>query len=175
MKTELRLLKNTQKYRKTPKGLLTNIYQRIKNRCLKYEYSLDFTLKDIHILFLNDKKFIKLFKFWEKNGYKYYDVPTIDRIDAYKGYEKNNIQILSWLENRKKGDKECAIKKWKPIIMTDMDGNKIKRFESIKRCANETGLNYSLIILVCQGKRNHTGGYKFIYDNPELLDGKATC
>jgi hypothetical protein len=117
-------------------------------------------------LFLKNKKFKKLFKEWEERGYKYYDKPSIDRIDAYKGYTKENIQILSWKENRIKGDKEVAIKKHKPVIMLEMDGVTIlNKFSSIKEAVAKTGLNQSLISHVCNGKRNHTGGYKFKFGN----------
>lgn len=165
MKTNLKLLKNTQEYRKTKKGILTNIYQHIKHRSFKYNYELNINLSQLHNMFLNDNKFDDIYNKWVKNGFKYYDKPSIDRINPYKGYDINNIQIMTWGENRKKGDIECAIKKHKPIIMYDFDKTEIKRFNSIKEAVVFTGLNQSLIVMVCQGKRTHTGGFVFKYEN----------
>ena len=99
----------------------------------------------------------------------YYDKPSVDRIDPNKGYEMDNIQILSWRENRRKGDKEVSLKKQKPIFVCDMTGTRLKRFNSIKEAVIKLGLNQSLVSSVLGGKRNHTGGYKFIYENSDLL------
>lgn len=169
MITNIQLLKNTAHYRKTPKGVLTNIYQHQKARCKKYGYELGYSLKELQALFLNDKKFLILYNQWVIKGYKYYNKPSIDRINADLGYIKKNIQIMNWRENRLKGNKEVAQKKWKPIIMLDMDNVKIKRFNSIKQAVIEMNLNQSLVSMVLAGQRNHTKGYKFIYENSELL------
>lgn len=156
-------------YRRTPKGVLTNIYQHIKERCSKYKYELGITLSDVHELYLYNQKFNLLYNAWVKNGFKFSDKPSIDRIDPYKGYTVENIQILSCSENRAKGVLEVAIKKHKPIIALDLKGNFIERFRSLKDAAILLNLNQGLISAVLTGKRTHTGGYKFVYENPELL------
>jgi len=165
----MKLLENTRRFRKTPKGVLTNIYQHQKERSKKYGYELGYTLKELHTIFLEDKKFLRIYRKWKKGGYKYYDKPSIDRKDADKGYIFENIQIMTWKQNRRKGDIEVSIKKWKPIIMCDMDGEEIKKFNSVKEATIKMGLNQSLISEVLGGKRNHTGGYKFIYENKNLI------
>ena len=48
---KLQLLKNTQKFRETPKGVLTNMYHKMKSR-----RDVEFSLNDFHDRFLNDKK-----------------------------------------------------------------------------------------------------------------------
>jgi len=147
---------------------LTNIYQHQKARSKKYGYELSYSLKELQF-YLTNKKFQELFKNWVEGGYMYYDKPSVDRINANRGYTLDNIQIMSWKENRRKGDKEVARKKWKPIIMCDMDGTHLKKYVSIKSAVEDTGYNQGLISMVLKGHRNHTGGFKFIYQNPELL------
>ena len=163
--TNQQLLKNTAQYRKTPRGVLTNIYQHQKARSKKYGYKIDYTLEELHKMFLEDRIFLKIHGEWAKKGFKYYDKPSIDRIDPNLGYLKSNIRVMTWEQNRRKGDIEVARKKWKPVIMCDMSGKRLCSFESIKRAAINMNLNQGLISEVVRGKRNHTGGYKFIYEN----------
>ncbi|MEK6880476.1 MAG: hypothetical protein AABY22_12745 [Nanoarchaeota archaeon] len=167
--TNQRLLENTRQFRKTPKGVLTNIYQHQKARSKRYGYELDYSLKELHKMFLQSNKFLRIWRKWKQNGYKYYDKPSIDRKDANVGYTKKNVQMMTWRQNRVKGNKEVSLKKLKPIIALDLDGNKVKAFPSIKSAVMALGLNQGLISSVLTGKRKHTGGYKFIYENPELL------
>ena len=90
MKTNLKLLENTRRYRKTKKGILTNIY----NRQIKKNIIVNYTLKELHNYFLNNKKFNRLYNEWIKNNYEKQFIPSIDRIDCKKGYNFNNIQCI---------------------------------------------------------------------------------
>jgi hypothetical protein len=51
----------------------------------------------------------------------------------------------------------------KKIIQFDLNMNKINFFDSIKKASNELNINDSLISACCKGKRNSTGGFKFMY------------
>jgi hypothetical protein len=158
-------MKNSvDKYRKTPKGLLTNIYSKMKERSLKNNRPLpNFSLLELHNKFLNDKEYMYIFDEWANNGYLTSYKPSIDRINPDLPYTLDNIQIMTWKNNREKGDLENSRRITTAIVMYDLDGNKIKEFESIKEAIKETGLNLGNIIACCQGKRNHTGNYKFKY------------
>lgn len=49
----------------------------------------------------------------------------------------------------------------KAVFQYDLDGNLIQEYSSIMDAYNETGIDFRLISLVCKGKRNSTGGYKW--------------
>jgi len=156
-------LRNTKKYRKTPKGVLTNLYNKQKERSKKRGFPMpDYSLKWLHETFLQDKLFLLLFRRWADRGYRYYDKPSIDRIDSKKPYRKDNIQILTWEENRKKGDNENKSITTE-VVMCNMDGKEIKTFPSIKSAVLETGVIQSGISMCCCGKRKHSGGYTWKY------------
>lgn len=153
-----------QRFRKTPKGVLTNIYNDQKTRCrLNGWDEPEYTLKEFHDIFLKNKKFIKLFGVWSRGGHEYYDKPSIDRKDCTKGYLKSNVQVLTWRENRKKGEVEKEILCGKSVIKFSMKGRKIEEYKSIKEAVRKTNCNQSLISLCCSGKRNHTGGFKWAF------------
>ena len=156
--------KPLMRYRISPKGVLTNIYHKQIERCKKKGVSLPtYSLNEFHERFLNDEKFQDIYSNWVNNGCQYYDKPSIDRIDPDKGYSMDNIQVLTWRENREKGDRENARRKTTAIVMFDRNGNKLREFESIKEAVKETNLHQGLIVAVCQGLRNHTGGFVFRY------------
>ena len=91
MTTNIQLLKNTQKYRKTKKGVLTNMYQHMKNR-----HKISFSLKEFQDRFISDKKFIRIYNEWVKSGYDKQFKPSLDRIDNKKEYTQENTQMMSW-------------------------------------------------------------------------------
>ncbi len=181
MKTNIKLLQNNRKYRKTPKGQLTNAFQHIKERSIKYNLELDFDLMYLHKKFLNDKNYLSLFKKWVRSGFHYYEIPSIDRVNPDKGYLKDNIQIIPWYENRKKGWVENK-RLTTAINVYDLKMNLIDSLDSIKEAVIKYNVSQGNITAVCQGKRKHTGklffkyrGDKFrknIFENPELINSK---
>ena len=64
MKTNLKLLENTRNYRKTKKGLVTNLFHKMKSR-----NNVSFDLNYLQE-FAKSKKFERLFIEWEESGYK---------------------------------------------------------------------------------------------------------
>lgn len=100
---------SVSKYRKTPKGLITNLYHKLKER-----NTVGFDLKFLQS-YLEDKKFQRLFKEWEKSNYNKNKKPSIDRISYKKGYEIGNIHWITWEENRYKQRMELKSIKAKKV------------------------------------------------------------
>lgn len=176
-------MNSTQKFRRTPKGVLTNLYSKMKYRNIKKGFGeLPFTLQELHKNFLNDKKYIELFNQWEISGYKTSLKPSFDRINPNIGYSMQNITIKSWQDNRKKADWEKSFIYTTPVIMYDKNGQIIREFGSTKEASLITGIRQSGITSCCQGRYKTTGGYIFkyrgdkfrckkrIHDNSDLLE-----
>lgn len=163
----------TEVYRHTPKGMMTNLFQKLSSRNeLKGYGTLSFTLGDFQTWAMNNSEFLRLFNLWVADDYSKKSKPSIDRINPYKGYEFSNMQWLSWNENYLKGIAEVSEKKHKPILMLK-NGVEIGRFKSVKDAQYFLGLKSNGdITLVLQGKRNTVKGYAFRFENPELLEVK---
>ena len=103
---------------------------------------------------------------WVASGYKKALVPSIDRIEDDKPYTEDNIQLMTWQENKDKGHKDrregnstvCI-----PITQLTLDGTIIKKFKSTHIAARSLRLNQTGITSVLKGRVKTCGGYKFEY------------
>lgn len=159
-------MNSIQKFRKTKKGILTNSFSRQKTR-KKVLYSLS----ELHNKFLNDLRFDRLFKEWEKSNYNKNLIPTVDRINCKKDYTLENIHCLTWQENRYKQRMETNIFRAKEIVCLK-NNEIIFAFKSVSDAVKKTGIMQGNISSCLTGKRKTCGGYnwkyKNIYENPEI-------
>lgn len=165
MKTNTQLLKNTLKFRRTRKGVLTNMYQHMKRR-----HVVEFSLMEFHNNWLNDKKFIRLFNEWVKSNYSKQLKPSLDRINSKTGYSMSNTHMITWAENRFKQSAFDGKRGRKPPVLQLLGTKIVKRFLSQRHVVKELGLSQGNLSAVLNGKRNHINGFRFIYENPELLE-----
>ena len=126
---------------------------------------------------------------WEESNYCPSKKPSFDRLNPLCGYSFENIQLKTWGENRKKADWEKSFLYTTAVDMFDVNGKKIRTFESVKEASSLTGFLPSLIIQCCQNRIKTAKGYVFKYrgdkhrtcktekycnvtrNNPELLEG----
>jgi hypothetical protein len=100
---------NHRKYEKTINGFLVRAYRNMKTRIAGKRHK-ERRYKGMEILDKNifykwskeDPKFIDMFKKWESKKYCRKLSPSVDRIDAAKGYTLDNIQWLTHSENSSK-------------------------------------------------------------------------
>ena len=161
MHTNLRLLENTRRWRKTRRGVITNLFSKLKERNI-----VEFNLGWLHE-FADCKKFERLFIEREKSGYRKEFKPSLDRISNKSGYLKKNVHWLTWAENRYKQTMERRCRKGRVI---QMQGDKvIKIHRSQRRAVIDTGISQGCMSECLNKKRQTAGGYNWLYENPELL------
>ena len=149
--------------RRTKRGKLKSIYDnQIKNsKHRKYELP-NYTSKEFLDRFINDSIYLSHYNKWVDTNYAKDYAPSFDRLDDYKPYSFDNLQIMYWFENNKKGleDRINGInkKKLKPIIGVHKKTSNVIEFESIKE-ASINGFSKGSISQCCNGKIMSSGGY----------------
>lgn len=152
------------KYRHTPKGVLTNMYHHQKARNKKNGFGeIGYSLKWFQDTFLNDEKYKRLFIEWEKGGYKKAQKPTIDRINNKKGYEKDNIHLLSWAENRFKQTMERRSRKG--CVLQKLNGEIVKVWKSQREVWRTLNIQQSMLSQALTGKCKTAYGFEWEYGN----------
>lgn len=117
-----------------------------------------YSLTELCHWLVDQPRFACLYADWERAGWPKAKAPSIDRLDDSKGYALNNLQLLTWAENRAKG---AASKKSNVLIVNhravnayNPDGTLHKRYESMATAMREFGGNGSAswgISSVCNG------------------------
>ena len=157
-------------YRRTTEGLVSEIYKGQVSSSKRRGHSPPTYIKeDLKTWLLSQPNFKALFNNWVDSDYLTDLRPSIDRLDDYKGYDLNNIQLMTWKENYTKGsyDRRNGInnKVSKVVIQMDLEGKFIKEFHSSKQACRDTGIDSSSISKVCRKvkKHNTSGGFKWKY------------
>lgn len=108
------MLTRQKKYRLTQKGLLNRIYHDQKCNSIKAGREPPaYSMVEFRERYLNDRIFLERYKIWEQSGYTSFLRPCFDRIDCFKPYSFNNLQIIYCRENQQKGLKERELYKAK--------------------------------------------------------------
>jgi len=157
------------KYYRTLKGKITSIYFSQRNTCKNRNRKLpEYSLEDFRKWCMGNEKFMHLYNNWVKSDFDKNLAPSIDRLDDYKTYSFDNVQVLTWSENCNKqySDRINGInnKKSKAIMCFSKDNKLLKEYYSISEAQRDTGICKSNIIGCAKGERNTAGGLKWKYN-----------
>lgn len=151
-------------YYRTREGMITRIYgSQIRSSKKRNHQTPDYTKVELIKWVLSQANFDSLFKAWEISGYSKTLIPSTDRLDDYKPYTLDNIQVTTWIKNRSKShsDRKNGVnnKNSKPVIQIAKDGEFIAEYYSIRQASRDTEINQSDISQCCLGKLNSSGGF----------------
>ena len=95
-----------KEYRRTLDGLATTIYSSQIYSSKKRGHPAPLYTKDeLREWLLGQQNFGTIYEHWLETGDKY-DKPSVDRIDASKGYSLDNVQLMTWGDNLEKSKRE---------------------------------------------------------------------
>lgn len=143
-------------YYHSKEGKLAHMYQQQRQRCLKKQWPQPtYTQEELISWGLSQSIYHTLFEIWETNDYQRELSPSIDRLDDYKSYTLDNIQLTAWRDNNAKGKHWQVIgintKNSLAVDQLDMEGNFIQRHHSIKSAARLVNIDDAKICAVCKG------------------------
>lgn len=153
-------------------GLLAQIYKHQKESSVRRGHlPPNYTKEQLSNWCRSQKLWSKLLGDWSKSGYKKELIPSIDRLDDYKPYTLDNIQLMTWAENNSKANKDRKSginnKINKAVLQYTKEGVFIKEHYSIIQAARDTGLNNGHIVSCCKGRKFYktSGGFVWKYKN----------
>lgn len=157
-------IKKLSDYRKTTTGLASKIYSSQKQSSKRRGHATpNYSMYELLSWMESQQNFNELFSNWKESDYSKNLVPSVDRINDYKPYTFDNIQLTTWEKNKFRGesDKKAGInnKTNKGVIQYSIDGVCLNIYHSIQEAERKTGINNSHISSVCNGKRNKAGGF----------------
>jgi len=167
---------------KTKNGLILKIYNSQKFSSNSRDHAApDYSLAKLRCWVLSQSIFHELYNTWVKSNYDCKMIPSCDRLDDYKPYTLDNLQIMTWQENKDKyySDKRLGIndKCYIPVVQMDLDGNFIANHVSVKAAGIFAKMNNHHISSCLSGRRKSAGGFRWmrslgipIHNNMPRLD-----
>lgn len=155
-------------YNHTRIGIISSIYgdQRKSSR-IRGHAMPDYSNSDLRAWAMSQINFDALYLNWVNSGYDKLKKPSCDRLDDYKHYSLDNLRIVTWGENERKGnsDRKRGInnKISKAVIKMDKFGAFIEKYPSISFADRENGVDFRNISMCCLGHRKHAGGFQWKY------------
>ena len=157
-------------------GLISRIFSNQKTNSKKRGHVLpNYTIQELREWCLSQKIYHTLYEEWVQSDFKKGKSPSCDRIDDSKPYTLDNIQLMSWDDNKAKGHKSISDNTiqnsgllhggHRQVDMLTLEGQYIKTFISMRRAAAESNAHQANISKCCRGKLNKTGGYRWRYTN----------
>ncbi len=151
-------------YKKTKEGLITKIYssQRSNSR-FRGHNPPEYSSNELKEFLLDLKKFHLLYDKWVISGFNKMKIPSVDRINDSIGYSLSNIQLMTWEQNKNKGDKnrnhKLNTKNSKPVIQYSKNGDMLREFPSQMEAMRHTGICVVGICKCVNGKIKTSGGF----------------
>lgn len=158
-------------YNRTKDGLVTKIFSSQNNNSKRRGHKPPtYTKQELKDWLFSQPLFHKLYDNWKRLDYQKEYKPSVDRKNDFVGYTIDNIQLMTWGENKKKQNKDIfnnkstsGKAKCKRVKQYSIDGKFITEYHSISKAERETEIANNSIVLACKGKRETAGGFKWKY------------
>jgi len=163
---------NERRYKQSRSKLavIKNIYRhQVENSKVRGHSAPDYTLDDLVDYLMSNPSFNSLYEDWVVNKFDMWSIPSVDRIDEKLGYSFSNIQVVTFLENKRNHDNgrlrgEVITSQMKRILKFSKDsGEFICEYPSLGVASRDSGVPADKIGRCAKQKRLTAGGYVWKY------------
>lgn len=157
-----------QKYKRTKKGLVTKIPALQKSHSKKRGHSFPvYSKNDLKTWLYPQPTFHLIYSNWVANNYAKDLTPSCDRLSNKLGYSLDNLQVITWLYNKKLGEKDmregnlpnCRTP-YRPVVQRCKKTLAyVNHYISLHDAYRLTGISQGNISKAANGKQKSAGGY----------------
>ena len=148
---------DTKIYRRTKDGFISQIYSdQLSSSKNRNFHSPTYTKQELKDWLFSQGLFHRLYNIWIKSGFVKKLRPSCDRLNDYDGYSLDNLQLITWGNNERKGhdDRLNGInnKMSKAVISTNKITRKETEYYSISQASRKIGASQGNISSCCSGR-----------------------
>lgn len=151
------------------KGVSCRLYNNMKTNSKRRGHDLpSYDLSEFRHWLASQYKFHELYVGWVNSGYNSNKAVSVDRIDNNKGYEFNNIRLMSWKDNNRLANKDMragrlinGVNPQKSVEQYTFCGKLLNDYPSLREASRITGIDRKKISDVCYEKKVSVDGYIF--------------
>lgn len=161
---------------RTLDGLAKRIYRnQVHNSKRRGMPPPDYPIDWLLVKAIGSDLFVRLYGKWVKSGYDRMLAPSFDRIDNNRPYTRDNIQIMTWGENKGRQCKDVINGDYisrlqRDIIAIRKSDMKVFEYYSVHDAARGTDVDFRNVSACCRGLRGSGNGFTFMYK--EDYDGR---
>lgn len=170
-------VQSRQRNKRTVDGWLTKVYGRMRQSSKERNHQMPSFTKDELKEWALKNEIEKRIKKWSNNGCLKNETPSVNRLDDFKPYSLDNIELITWEDNNKKGrgsikTKELAHSKIggiakamfsRPVIKTDLEDKVLAIYPSAREAARQNNTDCGSIAKVCRGEKHTHHKFKWKY------------
>lgn len=161
--------KRRRDFTRTINGLICQMYRcNIKNSQRRGHQPPTYSKAELFEWVTSQHHFSDLYENWKKSGYEKDLIPSIDRLDDFKGYSFDNIRLVTWKDNRMKStcqhkngvgifEKFCNA-----VVQISMDGEYIHEYASCHQAAQVIGTSDANIGGAAMGRQATAAGFQWV-------------
>lgn len=161
-------------YKKSYKGSAYRIYHhQVRNAKQRNHELPNYTKDEFYEWYISNDAHIKLHDAWVASGCNKELTPSADRLDNAQSYTLDNLELVTWQENKQRAYKDIQQNKLSnsgllndghtAVCQYSLDGTKIADYFSLQEAKRQTGIDHRGISDCCRGKRNVFHGYLWCY------------
>lgn len=151
------------------KKLTSRIYFHQKNaQIMRGHEKIPYTHSELRDWLFSNELFDSLYESWEESNYDKDLVPSCDRLDNSKGYSFDNMELITWKENKKRAYADAINgklrtgNKYIPVVQLSRSGDYIQGFFSMSEASRITNTNLGNLRMCVIGKRKTAGDFKWV-------------
>jgi len=171
------MVKYRQRNKRTINGWLTKVYGRMRHTSKYRKHPVPRFSKDEFKEWALKNGLKNMMKTWDKLGCPKNKTPSVNRLNDYGIYEFNNMELITWEENNKKGKDSVKTKELvhsklgsiakkmfsKPVIKSDLNNKVLAIYPSAREAARQNKTDGGAIARVCRGGKHTHHNFKWNY------------